>query len=78
MGKSFIDAIGDFQYREASLLFVFFLFVNSSAFYKSVLSKFDGTVDVGNITSYGVVLQGLILVAGWYIISNMLSFVDSD
>jgi hypothetical protein len=70
------DSIGDFQWREAGLLFSFFILVNSSAFSKSVLSYFKGSIKLGVITSYGIILQGLFMIIAWGVIKNILD--DSD
>lgn len=50
------------NYKIYIVLFVLFLIIRSGPFV-SILSKIDGTVkSSGDLTSYGVVLQGIFLV----------------
>jgi hypothetical protein len=44
------------------LLFVFFLLISSDVFVDRVLSKVDSAVNMDRPTSYGTVIQGMLLV----------------
>ncbi len=44
------------------LLFVFFLLISSDVFVDRVLSKIDDAVNMGHPTSYGTIIQGVLLI----------------
>lgn len=57
------------------ILFVLFMLIESNQFINGVLSKIKGTVDgTNNVTSYGKVAQGLILVLAYACIITLVSY----
>lgn len=51
------------NFKLLSILFLIFLLVVSDVFTTNILSRFKGAVDYKNVTTYGVVLQGVFLIA---------------
>jgi hypothetical protein len=64
--ESFLTVIGnalsDIPYRFFVLMFLTFLLLSSDTFINRILSNIDNAVDMKSPTSYGTVIQGLLLV----------------
>jgi len=56
------NMIGDIPFKFLFLIFVVFLLISSDTFISRVLGKFDGAVELRCPTSYGTLIQGLVLV----------------
>lgn len=54
-------SITDFNYIVFGLIFLVYLGLNSQIFYDRVLTKFNGTLNVGIPTNYGTIIQALIM-----------------
>ena len=65
------DMICSFNYKLIFILFLLFLLVNSDVFMVRVLEKIDNAYDFKSPTSYGVVIQGVILVM-LYMVADVL------
>ncbi|QJX71567.1 hypothetical protein F-LCD7_0318 [Faustovirus] len=71
---SLFDIFGKLQeldLKQAFLIFLFLIFVQSDLFYEHFLSIFDGALDMKTITNYGVIIQGVVLSVLFIISSSM-------
>jgi len=69
--------IGFFKYKMISLLFILFIFLNSSVFINRVLGKFSGAIDgiSGTLNNWGIIIQGIFLIIG-YVTFDILLYND--
>jgi len=57
-----IDMFAHIQFKLIGLIFLAYILLSSSVFINRILSTINGAVDYKNPTSYGVILQGILLV----------------
>lgn len=55
------STITDFNYIVFGLIFLVYLGLNSQLFYDRILTKFNGTLNVGIPTNYGTIIQALMM-----------------
>jgi hypothetical protein len=70
-----LNAVQGVQYKLFALVFVLFIFLSSDVFTTRVLSKFGSATDGHNVTSWGTVVIGTMLVFGM-IALDMLIKID--
>jgi hypothetical protein len=71
---SFFDIFGKMQQlelKQAFIVFLLLIFVQSDLFYAHFLSMFEGALDMKSITNYGVIIQGLVLTFLFIVTSAM-------
>nr|QQV29332.1 hypothetical protein K-LCC10_0077 [Kaumoebavirus] len=69
------DGIQAVPYKLSLFVFVFFLFLTSEIFVSKFLMRFNGAVDeLKNVTLYGSVVQGIILVLFFLLFSLLVNF----
>lgn len=56
------DFLGNISYKLIFFLFMAFLFISSDVFSNNVLSKIDGAIELNDVTTYGTIVQGVILI----------------
>lgn len=75
---SFFDIFGKLRQldiKQAFIIFILLVFVQSDLFYEHFLSMFNGALDMKNITNYGVIIQGIVL-SFLFLISNAMDKAD--
>jgi hypothetical protein len=72
MTSVIVDAFSSIQYKLVGLVFVLFIFLSSDTFIERLLSKFEGAVDYKYPTSYGTIIQGLLLCLGLIIFDALI------
>jgi polyferredoxin len=56
------DIIYDFNWKVAIILFFLYIFISSDIYNNYILVLFDGALDGGIPTSYGIIIQALTFV----------------
>ena len=69
------DAAKKTNFKLLFFLFISFLFVSSDVFVGSTLSRINGAVEMGQITNYGTIIQGILLIL-LYIVFDILIASD--
>lgn len=59
-----LEAVAGVQYKLIALMFVMFIFLSSDVFTLRVLSKFSNATNGRDVTSWGTVVTGTLLVLG--------------
>jgi len=75
IGTMVLELAGKINYKLALLLLFIFLVLTSDVFIGRVLSRFPGAVEYKSSTSYGTVLQGILLVI-FFVCLDVLIRVD--
>lgn len=57
-----VDMLSNIQFKLIGFIFIIFIFLSSDVFINRILSRINGAVYYKSSTSYGVILQGLVLV----------------
>ncbi|QKE50414.1 hypothetical protein F-VV10_0294 [Faustovirus] len=71
---SFFDIFGKLQQldiKQAFIIFILLIFVQSDLFYEHFLGMFAGALDMKSITNYGVIIQGIVL-SFLFLVSNAM------
>lgn len=55
------DFVTDFDYIVFGLIFLLYIGLNSQIFYDKILDKFDGALNMGMPSNYGIIIQALIM-----------------
>jgi len=63
-----IEGLRQLNWKMYGLLFIIFILITSDVFIDRILSKFSGAVSGTDATSYGTVIQGIMLVLFYMII----------
>lgn len=69
----FADIISRVQYKFLAFMFIAFIMLNSSSFVDRVLTSFTGAVEFKTPTSWGVCLQGFLLVIIMIFMDGLIS-----
>lgn len=64
--------ISEVNYKLIIALFIIFTFVISNVFSERVIKRFNNTHSGGQLTNYGIMLQGIFLVLGYMIVDSMI------
>ncbi len=70
----FEDLRKQFSLQVAILIFFIYLVINTDTFMEQVLYKFDGAVTANELTSKGIVINGIIIVMAY--IAFQILFYD--
>lgn len=72
MTSLFLAVFGKIKFKIVLLLFLVFMYLNTSSFIESVLTRFSGAVDGRVPTEGGIVVQGVILVLAYVVIGLLV------
>ncbi len=72
IGGLVAKSLSKVNYMVALCLFILFVILNNDVFINNILAKVNGAVEYDVPTSYGTMIQGLILIIGFMIMDIFL------
>lgn len=75
LGELVKDFVGKIPFLVSFILFIIYLVISSDVFFSRVLKKIDGATQLENITTYGIVVQGIILSISFILVDIIVNYI---
>lgn len=75
LGELVKDFVGKIPFLVSFILFIIYLVISSDVFFSRVLKKIDGATQLENITTYGIVVQGIILSVSFILVDIIVNYI---